>query len=77
MSRMENQKVINLNSINPLSPTLVNPSGCSKIIPHKSTFLKTNQIITKYAQEGNVRYHQTNEMGNYESDFVAYEACET
>lgn len=55
MSKMEIQKVINNNTINPLSPTSVDLTGCGKIVPGKFTFLKSNQLITTYVQQGNVR----------------------
>jgi hypothetical protein len=77
MSKMEIQKVINNNSINPLSPISVDPSGCSKLVPSKLTFLKSNQIVTKYVQEGNVRSNPITEMTNKNTNFMAYDTCET
>ena len=55
MPDIEIQKVLNNNSINPLSPTSVGLSGCGKLGPDHFTFLKSNQLITKYVKKGNVR----------------------
>lgn len=47
---MENLKIINNNTQNPLSPSASCVGMCGKIVPGKFTFLKSNQLITKYAQ---------------------------
>lgn len=51
---MEQPKVINNNTPNPLSPEQ-DSTDCGRINPDKFTFLNSNQLITKYVKKGNVR----------------------
>jgi hypothetical protein len=73
---MEIQKLINCNTPNPLSPTSVDPSRCGKLAPDKFTFLKSNQIITKYVQMGNVQYNPMSQINCQGDVDNAYNACE-
>lgn len=52
---MEFKRIINCNTpAAHCSLDAVQSSQCSKLAPNKNTFLKSNQLITKYVMKGNV-----------------------
>ena len=51
---METHKIINNNTINSKHNYSYTKSPCSRLVASKQTFLKSNQLITKYVKQGNV-----------------------
>ena len=67
---MEIRKLTNNNSPNPLSPTAADPANWGKLVPGKFTFLKPNQLITKYVKKGNVRENIMTEVPKRTNAYV-------
>ena len=75
---MENHKLINNNTVDPKLNSSSASSPCCRLATGKQTFLKSNQLITKYVKQGNVKENSSTIHANTtksEDAYVRYELC--
>lgn len=75
---MENHKLINNNTVDPKLNSNSSSTPCCRLATGKQTFLKSNQLITKYVKQGNVKENSSTIHSNTtksEDAYVGYELC--